>query len=596
MLLGKYINKYYKKYAIFYLIGVIALVVVDYAQLYVPEFLGDFVEALQLNTATVEYTLEIVKSLIIIAFVMCAGRMTWRFALFTSSCKIEAGLRHEMFKKAERLSQKYYHTTKVGTIMSWFTNDLENIEEYVGFGTVMLIDSGFLTAAVAIKMFTLDWAIALLTFIPVILIVVWGALVEKYMSLKWEERQKRFDEVYDFSQENFSGIRVIKAFVKETQELHAFAKVARKSYDTNIAFARLSVVFDVLIELIIGLIFALIMGFGSYFVYLTITGNPFVLFGHTVYLTSGKLITFMGYFDTLIWPLIALGQIVTMRSRSKTALKRISAFLDQEEDIKNPDNPIVLKDIKGEIEFNNFSFSYPDSKIHSLENVTLKIKAGELVGIIGKVGSGKTTLVNSLLRVYNVEPGSIKIDGNDIMSVDVKSLRDAISYAPQDNFLFSDKISRNINFSNRENSYESIKSAAKFADVDSNIMDFSDGYDTVIGERGTTLSGGQKQRISIARAYIKDSPIMVMDDSVSAVDTKTEEVILNNIHERRKGKTTIMIASRVSTVAHMDKIIVLNEGKLEAFDTPENLLKISPTYQKMVYLQKLENEIKEENK
>ena len=593
MLFSKYINKYYIKYFLFYFVGILALLAVDYVQLYVPEFLGELVEMVSAGNANLESISGTIKSIVIIAIIICLGRVTWRLTIFRASSNIESELRHDMFLKAERLSQSYYHDNKVGSIMAWFTNDLENIEEFLGWGCVMLIDAFFLGATVTIKMLKLDWAMTLMTFVPVALIIIWGALVEKYMSLRWETRQKRFDEMYDFAQENFSGIRVIKAFVKETQEIHAFSKVAKKNEEANIGFVKLSVIFDVLIEVIIGIIMSLIMGFGSYFVYCAVTGNPFILFNHEIIITAGKLVTFIGYFDTLIWPLIAMGQIVSMRSRSKTSLKRIEKYLYENEDITNPENAIVLKDVKGEIRYDHFSFNYPDSDVKYLNDITLTIKPGELVGVVGKVGSGKTTLVNSLLRMYNVEKGTLFIDGIDIMDLNVASLRDSISYAPQDNFLFSDKINNNINFANREASYESTQSAARFADVESNILEFADGYDTVVGERGTMLSGGQKQRISIARAYIKNSPIMIMDDSVSAVDTKTEEVILNNIYERRKGKTTILIASRVSTVAHCDKIIVLNDGNLEAFDTPENLLKISPTYQKMVYLQKLENEVNE---
>jgi ATP-binding cassette subfamily B protein len=291
--------------------------------------------------------------------------------------------------------------------------------------------------------------------------------------------------------------------------------------------------------------------------------------------------------------MIAMGQIDAMRSRAKASLKRVAQFLDAPEDIKNPENPIVLENVKGKITFKNFSFKYPDSQanMNSLTNVTFEINAGESIGIVGKIGCGKSTLVNSLLRLYNVDEDSIFIDGFDIMKCDIKSIRDAIAYVPQDNFLFSDKIYNNIAFSNRSIDRVKIENAARFADVHDNIADFKNGYDTLSGERGVTLSGGQKQRIAIARAYLKDSPIMIMDDSVSAVDVKTEETILNNIHEQRKGKTTIVIASRVSTVSKLDKILVLKDGEVEAFDTPKNLLNISPTYKKMVYLQELEKEV-----
>lgn len=592
MLFGKYINKYYKKYFIFYLIGVLCLISVDYLQLYIPEFLGKIVGMFDgENVVNVDKLSSIILALIGVAFGVCTGRVIWRLSLFNASKRIEADIRKEMFLKSEVLSQRYYHENKVGTIMSWCTTDVEEIQEFLGWGSVMLVDAVFQSVFVIYKMIRLDWALSLIAFIPMLLIIVWGGLVEKFMDKKWTKRQKLFDDLYDYSQESFTGIRVIKAFVKETQQIHEFAKIAKKNKDANLEFTRASVLFDVIIEMIITIIMCLILGLGGWFVYSTATNNPINIFGHLVELDAAKLITFIGYFDLLIWPFMALGQIVTMRGRAKASYKRIAHFLDEQEEIKNPENAVVLKDIKGKITFNNYTFAYPDSKVSSLKNVSFTIEPGETIGIIGKIGSGKTTLVNSLLRLYNVQENSILIDDVDIMKCDIKSLRDNVAYVPQDNFLFSDKIRNNIAFSDRETDMQKIKLAAKFADVDDNIVGFKDGYDTISGERGVSLSGGQKQRISIARAYLKDAPIMIMDDSVSAVDVKTEETILKNIKENRSGKTTIVIASRVSTVAHLNKILVLNEGEVEAFDTPDNLLKISPTYQNMVRLQTLEAEL-----
>lgn len=592
MLFNKHINKYYKKFFYLLIIGLAAVIAVDYFQLYVPEALGNIIDGIS-NEEFKQFSdiSDIIFKVVGVGFILCAGRMIFRFTLFYVSKKVEEGLRYDMFLKAERLSQSYYHQTKVGSIMSWFTNDLETIEEYMGWGTVMLMDAIFLTIFCVIKMIQTDWILTIISAIPMALIIVWGALVEKWMGLKWEERQKTFDGVYDFSQETFTGIRVIKAFVKETYELHAFAKKAKANKDKNIEFARISVIFDVLISLIIVIITCLVLGIGGYFVYRIVTFGSFTLFNHEITLTIGQLMAFYGYFDTLIWPMIAIGQIVSMMARAKASLKRATDFLDQDEDVKNPENAYKLENVSGKITFNHFSFAYPDGNTHSLNDITLEINPGETIGIVGKIGSGKSTLVNSLLRLYNIEKGQIFIDGHDLMEVDIKSLRDAISYVPQDNFLFSDKIRNNIAFSNKELDFSKIKSAAKFADIDDNISGFKLGYDTISGERGVSLSGGQKQRISIARAYVKDAPIMIMDDSVSAVDVKTEENILKNIKENRKGKTTIVIASRVSTVKHMSRILVLNEGKVEAFDTPERLEETSETYKKMVYLQKLEAEV-----
>ena len=591
MLFGKYINKYYLKYSWLFLLGIVGLVAVDVFQLFIPEYLGKLVDMFDGSAIDKAALKEIILGVIVVALVMFFGRIMWRLSIFNASQRIEADLRHNMFLKAERLSQRYYHENKVGTVMAWFTTDLETIEEFFGWGSVMLVDAMFLSVLALYKMFSLDWVLSCILLIPLALIIVWGMLVEKFMALKWEQRQTEFDKLYDFSQESFTGIRVIKAFVKETQQLHAFAKIAKRNKDVNIELVKVSVVFDAIIEVIISAIMALILGLGGYFVYKYVTGSPVSIFGHTIDMTAGRLITFVGYFDTLIWPMIALGQVVTMHSRSKASLKRITNFLDQEEEIRNPQNAVVLDDVKGEIKFDGFSFAYPNSDSNVLKNVSVEIKAGENVGIVGKIGSGKTTLVNTLLHLYNVEKGKVFIDGHDIMDCDIDSLRKAIGYVPQDNYLFSDKVKNNIAFSCDNLDMDKVYDAAKFADVHSNIEDFTEGYETVSGERGVTLSGGQKQRISIARAYIKDAPIMILDDSVSAVDVKTEETILENIQRQRKGKTTLVIASRVSTVSHLDKILVLDKGEVEAFDTPQRLEEISPTYKKMVYLQKLEREV-----
>ena len=595
MLFGKYVNKYYLKYAILFIFGIAALIAVDWIQTYIPEFLGKVIKVLNEYDDKDLMMQEIAKLglyTIAVAGGMFLGRFIWRITLFNASFRIESEMRHEMFLKAEALPRQYYHDTKVGSIMSWFTNDLETISEYFSWGTIMMVDAIFLGVITTIKMVTrIDLWMTLICFAPLLLIIIWGFLAEKFFMKKWEERQNAYDKVYDFAQENFTGIRVIKAFVKETKEIHAFAKVARKSADTNVSFARLSVVFDVFIEVIISLLFALVLGVGGWFVWSYTHNDAIILFNHTIDLTPDKLIEFVGYIDILIWPMIALGQIVPMYSRSKASLKRVSVFLDAEIKVKSPKDGVKLEKARGEIEFKNFSFHYPTYDYASLHNISLTIHPGETVGIVGKIGCGKTTLVNVLLMMYNVEPGTLFVDGHDIMSLDIDALRNQIAYVPQDNFLFSDTIQNNINFGLENGDEEIARKGAIFAGVDEDINGFKDGYQTVSGERGVTLSGGQKQRISIARAYVKDAPILILDDSVSAVDTKTEETILHNIMHERRDRTTLVVASRVSTVSHLDKIIVLNEGELEAFDTPANLLKTSPTYIKMVKLQELQKEV-----
>ena len=591
MLFEKHINKYYRKYWFFFIIGIIALIVVDVVQTFIPRFLGRIVDDNNQLVVDLGELGQIIGWIMLCAGIMFVGRCIWRLSIFRASTGIAASIRAEMFEKAERLSASYYHETKVGNIMNWFTSDIEEISDFFGWGTVMIIDALFLSASVLISMFRLNLWLSLLAMLPILLIVVWGALVDRFMSKRWEQRQGEYDKLYDFAQENFTGIRVIKSFVKQTKEIHSFAKIARKNQEVNVGFARLSVLFDAIIEIILIFEMAFMLGFGGYFVYATMMGEPVILFGQAIYLTIGELIEFVGYIDLIIWPMIALGQIVSMRSRAKGSLRRIGAFLDTPEDVHNPENAVTLDNPRGEIEFRHLTFTYPGYNHASLVDINFHIKPGEHIGLVGKIGSGKTTVVNSLLREYNVDRGQIFVDGVDLMDLDIASLRDAIAYAPQDNFLFSDKIENNIAFCAEDVDHDKVVEAAEFADVHENIVGFPKGYDTVSGERGVTLSGGQKQRVSIARAFYKDASILIMDDCVSAVDVKTEETILHNIATQRKGKTTLLIASRVSSVRNMDRIMVFEGHHLLAVGTHDELMKGCPAYERMVFLQELEKEV-----
>lgn len=595
MLFHRYLKSFYLRYAPLYLLGIAALIAVNYAQLYIPEYLGRLVDlctaAAQGGTRlTVADIGDLLLGVLLVAVILFVGRSIWRLSIFNASGRTEAGLRRLMFEKSERLSPRYYHENKVGGVMAWFTSDLSTVEEYLGWGTVMSVDAVFLSILTVWRMIRLDWVMTLFLLLPLLLIVLWGALVEKYMALKWDARQQAFDRLYDFSQESFTGLAVIKAFVKETQELHAFAKVARRNRDENISFVRVSVLFDVIISVIIGVCMAALLALGGYFVWRLTGGTPAVIFGHTMDLTAGGVVTFIGYFDTLIWPMMAMGQIVSMRSRFRASMRRITRFLDEEEELRDAPGAAPLTDVQGGIAVRHLTFAYPSTGNDALSDVSFTVAPGETVGIVGRVGCGKTTLVSLLLRLWNVPEGTVLFDGQDIMHATAASVREAVAYVPQDQFLFSDTIRGNIALAKPGASDEEIRAAARFADVDDNITAFRDGYDTVLGERGVTLSGGQKQRVAMARAALKNAPIMIFDDSVSAVDMATEERILSHIREERRGKTTLIVASRVSTVAGADRILVLRDGRVEAFDTPARLSETSETYRTMVRLQALERE------
>ena len=587
MVFGKYVNKYYLKHFFALFVGILALIAVDYFQLKVPEFYNYMVTGLEKGVIEIagesfnfdlDFLLDkICAPMIFTILVMAVGRFLWRICMFGTAIKVETDLRERMFDHCKDLSHQYYQVNKVGNMMSLFTNDLSTINECFGDGTLMLVDALALTGLAIYKMSKLDPLLTVLAFIPMILLFAVGTFVGKYMTKKWEERQEKYSELSDFSQENFSGIAVIKAFVKEFKELWAFKKLNKENEKVNIEFTKISTLLHISVTFFVNSVICIILGYGGYLVY----KGEFQV---------GQLIEFYGYFTSIVWPVMALSMLIDMTSRGRASLKRISELLDAKPDVKDNERVESVESIKGDIEFRNLSFTYPDGDYDVLENVNFKINAGENVGIIGKTGSGKTTIVDLILRVYNVPDGTLFIDGKDVNTISIKTLRDFCAYVPQDNFLFSDTIENNIAFSRDSASSDEVVKAAKLSDVHENISEFPSKYSTILGERGVTVSGGQKQRISIARALMKEASILILDDSVSAVDTKTEKVIIDNLRENRRGRTTILIAHRISTVEKMDKIIFVDEGKIVAVGTHNELIECCPDYKIMVELQKLEEE------
>lgn len=581
MLFGKHVNKYYLKYCYFFIGGIIALLAVDYFQLIIPEIYGNIINGLDGN---IEFNNEIligyvIKMFIVLA-VMVIGRFLWRICIFGASIGIESDLREKMFDHSKDLSQEYYQEHKTGALMALYTNDLTTIRSCFGMGSVMLIDAVFLGVLSFIKMFRLSISLTLLSLIPMTIIAVFSGVVSKFMNSKWKLRQEAYEEMSDFTQESFSGIAVIRSFVKEAKELKSFSKINKNNVEKNMDFIKMSTLVNVLFQLFLQAIVVIIIGYGSYLVYKGIDG-----------FNAGKLFEFYGYFNSIIWPMMAVARLINMRSQGMASLNRISALLDEKQTVVDDEYVKPLTEPKGNIEFCGLNFKYPSSDVEVLKDITFKLEAGQSLGIIGATGCGKTTLVDILLRIYNIDRGKVYIDGCDIMSLPIRQIRDMVSYVPQDNFLFSEKIRQNISFAFKSASIEDVKYYASLADVDDNIESFKEKYDTVLGERGVTVSGGQKQRISIARALMKNSEILILDDSVSAVDTKTEEKILKNLNESRKGKTTILVAHRISTIKDLDKILLMDDGKVLAFGTHEELLATSKEYAHMVEMQKLEDEI-----
>ena len=587
MIFGRHINRYYLKYAPQLLLGLLTLVAVDYLQLVVPNMYQMVVNGMNdgvvmyngVQTAfTMDFLLDkICMPMVGIILCMMFGRFLWRVCFLGTAIRLETQLRNRMFDHAKDLSREYYQVNKVGNLMSLFTNDLDTIQECFGWGVMMFFDALLLGVLAIMKMWKMDQLLTMLSLIPMAFLLASATVVGKYMTKKWDLRQESFSKLSDFSQESFSGIAVIKAFVKEAKELMSFKKLNLENEKTNIDHTKAAVLLRILVTLFVESVICIILGYGGYLVY----QNKF---------NAGQLVEFIGYFNAIVWPVMAVSELIDMTSRGKASLNRIGELLDARQDVVDRPNVQELTNVRGDIEFKKLTFRYPDGEADCLQNISFTVRAGENVGLVGKTGSGKTTLVDLLLRTYNVPDGTVFIDGQDVNEVSIRSVRAACAYVPQDNFLFSDTIANNIAFGVDSRQEASVMNAARLADVDGNIRQFQKGYETVLGERGVTVSGGQKQRISIARALMKDAPILILDDSVSAVDTKTEKTILENLHATRAGKTTILIAHRISTIEQMDKILFIDEGKLVAMDTHTRLYETCPDYRKMVDLQKLEEE------
>ena len=590
MIFGKYINRYYLRSAPVLLLGLLALLTVDYIQLMIPRLYRLVINGVNLGEVviggeTVAFTKEVLFQhiclpMIIIVLLMVVGRFLWRVCFFGAAVRVTADLRERMFDHSRRLSQQYYQVNKVGNLMSLYTNDLDTIQECFGDGILMFFDASVLGLLALYKMWRMDFKLTLLALIPAAIMFVIGTIMGTTMTKRWEERQQAFSDLSDFAQENFSGIAVIKAFVKEFKELTAFRKLNRENEEINVTYTKIATLLEVLVTLFVESVICVILGYGGWLVY---RGQ----------FNAGQLVEYIGYFEAIVWPIMAVSMLIEKTSRGKASLNRITALLDASIDVADRADVHELAAPKGGIEFRHLTFRYPDGEYDVLRDISFTVAPGESVGIVGKTGAGKTALVDLLLRTYNVADGTLFVDGQDVNSLSIHSVRSACAYVPQDNFLFSDTIAHNIGFGVDDATQEEIDRAAALADVRDNIVDFKDGYETVLGERGVTVSGGQKQRISIARALLKDAPILILDDSVSAVDTRTEKIILDNLKTTRAGKTTLLIAHRISTVEGLDKIVFLEDGRVEAVGPHDELYAACAEYRRMVDLQRLEDETDE---
>ena len=573
-----------------YLLGLLSLLLVDSIITVIPRLTGQITDGLTYGittgSAVAPMTMADVTPLVLRILVCGAlvslGRFGWRYFLLGASRSIEKEMRNDLFSHLETLSMRYYNTHKTGDLMAHFTNDLQSVRNLMGMTVISPFDAPIMLIMVLYSMFRfVHPRLTFFAIMPMMLIVLCYSFFAKAMHRRFLEKQEAFSELTDHVQETVSGIRVIKAFVQEHFELAAFALKNQKTKEKNLGVVRLIALAMPLLDLIIGLSMLITLIYGGY---LTINRS----------ITVGQFVAFNSYIGMLVWPMIAVGECVSSMSQGLASLGRIRTILHEVPDISDtPDCRHDITALKGSITLNHLTFAYPDTHgVPVLQDLSVSVRAGETLAIVGHTGCGKTTVISLLERLYDPpEADMICIDGVPVSRIPLRVLHEQIACVPQDSFLFSDTIENNIAFGMDAPDHAVIESAARAACLHDNIMMFPEGYQTRIGERGVTISGGQKQRTAIARALVRNAPILILDDALSAVDTDTEEQILQNLKTLRSGKTNLIIAHRISTVQHADHILVLDHGRAAEYGTHEELLALGGIYRDLFDRQQLEKQL-----
>lgn len=544
-------------------------------ELVAPKVLGIVVDEINNGTLTSEKLLKWVILLVVVGVTMYILRYLWRIMIFGSSLKLARQLRKNLYEHFTKMSPSFYQSRRTGDLMAHATNDIQAIQQTAGSGVLTLVDSLAVGGCVLVAMgFTISWKLTLLSLIPMPIVAIstnyYGTLLHK----RFHKAQQSFSEINDKVQESMSGMKVIRSLGQEKEDLQAFRKKSEDVVHKNMLVARIDSLFDPTISLIVGFSFLIAVCYGSV---LVVRGE----------LTVGNLVTFTTYLGTLVWPMLAFGWLFNIMERGRASYDRVEKILSQKSDVVNREDA-VHKVASGDVTFAVDSFSYKKNELSQLIDVHFDLKKGETLGVVGRTGAGKTTLLKCLIREYDHFNGELKVGERDIRDVTLYGVRSAISYVPQDHFLFSASIGENIAFGKADATYNEITRAAEIACIHNDILQFSEGYETVVGERGVSLSGGQKQRISIARALLTDAEILILDDCLSAVDAKTEETILSALKRERAGKTTIITAHRLSAIQHANLILVVDEGRIVQRGTHEQLMEENGWYKEMYESQQLE--------
>jgi ATP-binding cassette subfamily B multidrug efflux pump len=579
----KIIPEFFKRYGLNYVWGAIFLLINVYIATLSPKYLGIIIDLLDTTAINKMEVLKYIGLMILVAVGVFVTRFIWRYFIIGNSRNMECFLRMEMLKHLQKMSVNFYSSRKTGDLMAYAVNDIGAMRQSFGPG-VALILNGLTMSLLSISSMiqVIHPKLTFFALLPVPFIMVVIIYMGTKIRLRFRQVQANFAAISDRINENISGIRVIKTYVQEEDEVNRFEVLNQEMKQSNIDLIRVSALMSPLIQLFFGISFTINLIYGS----------SLVKAGQ---ISLGDFVAFNGYLAMIMMPVISVGRVINVFQRGMASFNRLEEIFSVEPEIIDDALPAAeeeLEKIEGQIEFRNLSFAYTGYKEYALQNISFKLEKGQILGVIGRTGSGKTTLVNLLLKLYNVKPGQILIDGRDINDYPVEYLRENIGYVPQDNFLFSATINENIRYFNDVYTDDDIEEASKVSMIYNNIMDFPAKFETLIGERGVNLSGGQKQRISIARAIIKQPAIYILDDALSAVDTQTEEAILNNLKEVMSGHTGIIISHRISALRHADEIIVLDHGRIAERGSHEELLEKGGLYQEL-YQEQYEDEGRE---
>ncbi|RAT98154.1 ABC transporter ATP-binding protein [Brevibacillus sp. Leaf182] len=572
--LSWFFRAYWKRYVI----GIAVLFIIDVLMLWPPKLIGDTVDSIRNSSLTdADLTLTVVI-LLILGVSLYGLRFLWRYLLNGGALILERTLRERLFAHLTRMTPSFFHRKRSGDLMAVATNDIPAIEQTASTGVLTLVDALFMTVlTLGVMVTAIDWKLTLAALIPMPFLAWSTAYYGRLLHERFYLAQEAFGEMNDHVQQSVSGVRVLRAFVQEKADIEAYRRVSEKTLERNVSVSRIDALFEPTIGIIIGFSFLIGLGYGTYLVF-------------TSAISLGDLVAFNLYLGLLIWPMFAFGWLVNVLQRGGASHKRFTELMVEQPDVTEAANPVTSQ-IANTVEARHFSFTYPGTDKPALTDISFRLGEGETLGIVGRTGSGKSTLCRALLHQYQMKEQALFIGGIPIEGLAFDTLREKIGYVPQEHLLFSRTIVENVAFGKPQATTEEVKHALELAEMKRDMEQFRDGLQTMVGEKGVTLSGGQKQRISIARALLMDAGILILDDSLSAVDARTEESILRHLRQERADKTTIITAHRLSAVQHAQLILVLDEGQIVERGTHDELMQRKGWYAEQYRRQQMEQDV-----